>query len=302
MHCSSCGASLPPTSQFCPYCGTQIGGAETSDQSGPWDAAERSYRTGAQQEPPPQDASLEMEPDPAPSGTKNKPPRSSLKEPPRPRMPLWQAGSLWAATLAVVGLLAWGGLHLWQSREAVKSVTNHLNALMRQNYAAAYSMTAADFQKNTPEASYTAAVRNTRAFAYLAYYAIEDRDMADGWGIIRVVLIDRAFQNTQAAFDMIKENSQWRIYRVRLGENANEDPETIPVSTTDADPNSQTDTTPQTLMNKDTTTTIDVNANRAPNSNDVSKTDTPAEPDPAITPKSNTAKDGTAQKSRSEEK
>ena len=309
MHCSSCGARLPPTSHFCPYCGTQIGGTETADspdagtQTGPWDTAQS---TGAQQEPP-KDASLgpdidlEPDPEPAPRGNKKKTPRSSLKEPPRPKMPLWQLIPLLAATVGVVGLLGWSGMHLWQTRDAVKTVTNHLNALMRQNYSAAYSMTAADFQKTTPVASYTAAVRNTRAFAFLAYYAIEGRDMDDDWGIIRSVLIDRGGKHTQASFDMVMESGKWRIHRVRLGDQADDDPETIPASQTDK-PDTETETvpdkTPQTVMDKQNT--IDVNAKRAPNSKDDTKTDTSTETNQA--PGDNTARDGTAQKSKSEEK
>jgi hypothetical protein len=297
VHCSSCGARLPPTSTFCPYCGTQIGGTETPDQSefeaspGPWDAAPG----GAQQEPPPQDASLGPEPEPVTRDTKKKKaPRSSLQEPPRPRMPMWQALPLWAAMLAVVGMLAWGGLHLWQTRDAVKTVTNHLNALMGKNYAAAYSLTAADFQQNTPEATYTAAVRGTRAFAYLAYYAIEDRNMATDWGIIKLVLVDGGGQHTQAAFDMVKEAGQWRIHMIRLGEHADADPQTIPVSTTQSDPNSdlgtEPDTTPQTVLDKQN---IGVNVKPADDSEDeaTSQTDDPA-------PNSGKAKDGTADKAK----
>ncbi len=323
MHCSSCGARLPPTSHFCPYCGTQIGGTETSDRvdagtgPGPWETARNA---GAQQEPPPQDASLgpdfdpgpgtypgqgmdlEPDPEPAPRGNKKKTPRSSLKEPPRPKMPLWQLVPLLAATIGVVGLLAWGGMHLWQTRDAVKTVTNHLNALMRQNYTAAYSMTASDFRQNTTEAGYTATVRNTQALAFLAYYAIEDRTMADNWGIIKSVLIDRGGKHTQASFDMVRESGNWRIHRVRLGEQADDDPETVPVSktdTTDTETSTDPNATPQTIMNKKQNT-IDVNANRAPNSKDDTKTNTSTETSPP--PKSNTARDGTAQKSKSEEK
>lgn len=216
-------------------------------------------------------------------------------------MPLWQAVPAWTATICFVGLLSWGGMHLWQTRDAVKTVTNHLNALMRQNYTVAYSLTAADFKKTTPEASYAASVRNTRAFAFLAYYAIDGRDMADDWGIIRSVLIDRGGKHTQASFDMVMESGNWRIHRVRLGDQADNDPETIPVSktdTTDTETQTTPDTTPQSIMDKQNT--IDVNANRAPNSKDDTKTNTSTESDP--TPKGNRAKDGTAQKSQSEEK
>lgn len=267
MHCSSCGANLPPTSDFCPYCGTQIGGTEAADEApaaakpGPWSDPEPQPRTEAratQSGPWPDDASLDEDAslDDAPEPKKKwwqrkkkRKVRSSLKEPPRARMPLWQSLPLVIGTVVILALVTWSALHLWQTRDAVKTVTTHLNAIMAKKWAAAYTLTAAGFRKTTPEQQFTLFVRGTRSLAQLAYYAAEDREMRTDQGTVRFLLIDRSGKHTPAAFDLVKEGTTWRIASIRLGD--------------DADSQSK----PQPLLQKTTTTT--------PNKTETPKTKTP---------------------------
>lgn len=269
MHCSSCGANLPPHADFCPYCGTLVGGVETADPApepppkpGPWGEKEGIHPRKAEQKTPwPEDASLgpdhaldddaDLQPDPEPKRRwwqrkKKRKPRSSLKEPPRRKMPGWQKAGVWIAALAILGAAVWGGTHLWQTRTAVKAVSTHLNAIMGRNLQAAYAMTASSYQKaNTPQ-SFITFVRNSRALSQLAFYAVEDRDVKGDKGTLRFLLIDRAGTHTPAAYDIVKEGDDWRIYGIRLDDEAEKGPSPVPLIQTTTTPPEQKTQKPET--------------------------------------------------------
>lgn len=269
MHCSSCGARLPPNSYFCAYCGTQVGGTEGPDESagqtqtGPWQGAQEAKPPPRQPQPPAEDAVFRPDEARGWFGRKKKKRRSSLKQPPRPGMPLWQTLPLVLGTLGALVFIGWGAFHLWQSRDAVRTVTGYLNEVMRRNWTGAYGFTAKVFQAKVPEKNFTAFALSNRSLAYLAYYSAGKRDIKGDRGTVNFLLIDRGGQHTQAAFDLLKESSQWRIYNIRLGESASKGPKPVPVSNTTT---TQPDTTgkPETTEKPETRTEPDTQTQRAP--------------------------------------
>ena len=253
MHCSSCGANLPPVADFCPYCGTQIGGPEAGPadtaEAGPqpWGSAAAEDPPPGAGEPPPQDASLGPEREPrgwfGRSKKKKVQPRLSIQEPPKPEMPLWQKVPIYVGSFAIVAILALWGLHLYQSADAARAVGRHLETLQKQRWANAYSQTSTSFQQATSERDFTLLVRSEQALGLLAYYSVDGRTIDGDRATIQVTLTDRSGIDTPAAFDLVKENNAWRIAAIRLDEEADSTPAVIPVSspTTTTSPTEQTD-------------------------------------------------------------
>ncbi len=235
MYCSSCGANLPPNSDFCPFCGSQIGGGDEAyetpppqSKAGPWGGA-----TDADAEfdetPPVEDASLgeaeQQSPWPEP---KKRKPRSSLREPPRPKMALWKKLVLWVLSLVVLTVIGLMALGLWLTSFAVRAVTQHLDLVMSGNLSGAYVQTAETFQQHTPERDFVLFVRSSPALVRLAYYSVGERDLDDDRATVKLTLTDRSGEDTDAAYDLIKEGEKWRIVTIRLGADAKLEP--VPVS------------------------------------------------------------------------
>lgn len=247
MICSSCGASLPPHSDFCPYCGTQIGGTDEvqapeppQSEAGPWGAPRDDATRG--DEP---DADLDAQSTPWPED-KQPPPRSSLKEPPRAKMALWKTLTLWTVTIAVLSSIGWVAFGLWRTSYPVRAVTQHLDLVMRRNLKDAYLQTAEPFQQRTPEREYLLFLSNSPSLTQLAYYSVGARDMNGDDATVHLTLTDRRGDDSAAAFDLIRQDGTWRIIRIRLGADAEQDPAPVTVKTsepeTNTDPNSRKST------------------------------------------------------------
>ena len=252
MHCSSCGASLPPNSDFCPFCGTQIGGTDApyeapppQSEAGPWGTPSDDDATMREQTVPVEDASLgeEERQTPWPKVKTPKAPRSSLREPPRPKMALWKKIVVWILSLVVLGVIGLMALGLWLTSFAVRAVTQHLDLVMTGKLSSAYERTAETFQQHTPERDYVLFVRSSPSLTRLAYYSVGARDMDDDRATVKMTLTDRGGDDTPAAFDLIKENSEWRIVTIRLGADADLEPMAVSTKTTETpantDPNAR---------------------------------------------------------------
>lgn len=251
MYCSSCRASLPPNSDFCPFCGTQIGGADAADEApppqskaGPWGSAQHDDTYAREQTVPVEDASLGKEEQQTPWPKVKKPtPRSSLREPPRPKMALWKKIVMWILTLVVLGVIGLMALGLWLTSFAVRAVTQHLDLVKAGNLSSAYERTAESFQQHTPERDYVLFVRSSPSLARLAYYSVGARDMDDDRATVKLTLTDRGGDDTPAAFDLIKENGTWHVVTIRLGADADLEPIAVstkaPEPATSSDPNAR---------------------------------------------------------------
>lgn len=254
MICSSCGADLPPHSDFCPYCGTQIGGTDKAQapdppqsEAGPWgtpgDDAAMTDESGAS----PEDAALGADRQTAPwPADKETTPRSSLKEPPRARMALWKTLTLWTVTIAVLSTIGWGALGLWRTSYPVRAVTKHLDMVMKRNLRDAYLQTAERFQQQTPERDYLLFLNNSPSLTQFAYYTVGARDMDGDNATVELTLTDRRGDDSAAVFDLIRQDGTWRIIHIRLGADAEMEPAPVTVKAsepqTSEDPSSRKST------------------------------------------------------------
>jgi ABC-type transporter MlaC component len=123
-------------------------------------------------------------------------------------------GSLAAViTIAVVA-------GLWLTSGLVDKVEAHLDAIKAGNLRGAYEQTAAQFQQDTAFEQYEAFLQNYPSLAQLSEYDIGARQFKNNTGTVEVTVEDAAGAALPLTFTLVKENGEWRVFRIDIAERA----------------------------------------------------------------------------------